>query len=483
MNAPAAAGNSGPVEPGPGQLTPRILVVEDEPTTLALLSKLLERGRMAAYAASGVREAGAVLSQTVPDVAVVDVYLGDGDGLALVRELRGRIPELGVVVISAEDTESLAGKALESGADYFLSKPISPAALLLTIRKLIELKEQRRRTADLQRELARSLRDTGFPGIITQNDTMKSVLRLVEKVASRDLAVLVHGESGTGKELVARAIHDAGPRAKGAFVELNCAALPPNLVESELFGHEKGSFTGAIATRSGKIEQANGGTLFLDEIGELPLEVQPKLLRALQERRITRVGGAQSIESDFRLISATNRDLVEEMRMGRFREDLFYRIGVFPIKLPPLRERREDVDLLMSHFFKQEKADHFTITPAARALLLGYPWPGNIRELRNFTLAIALLAEDSRIDEADVRGYLGTRLDTLAPPRGDSAAPRASGPESVRRLEDVEREEILHALRVFKGDVPESARALGMGRATLYKYIRRTGIHLPDFAG
>ena len=303
---------------------------------------------------------------------------------------------------------------------------------------------------------------------------MRAVLRLVEKVGPRDLSVLLCGESGTGKELVARAIHNLSARSRGEFVELNCAALPPSLVESELFGHEKGSFTGAVASRAGKIEQANGGTLLLDEVGELPLEIQPKLLRALQEKRVTRVGGNRLIECDFRLICATNRDLVQEVRAGRFREDLFYRVAVFPIKLPPLRERREDLDLLIRHFLRLEGVANPDISKRAHELMCSYDWPGNVRELRNFSQAALLLSEGGQIDEACVNSYFGSRLDlgslNQSDP-GDSGFPRA-----VRPLAEVEREEIMNALAVFHGNVGEASRALGIGRATLYNYLQKHGL-------
>ncbi|MFH0794794.1 MAG: sigma 54-interacting transcriptional regulator, partial [bacterium] len=267
-------------------------------------------------------------------------------------------------------------------------------------------------------------------------------------------------------------------------------ALPASLVESELFGHEKGSFTGAVSSHAGKIEQAAGGTLFLDEIGDLPLEIQPKLLRALQDKRITRVGGKTSLECDFRLLSATNRDLVKDVKVGRFREDLFYRIAVFPINLPSLRERVEDLDLLLAHFLKQEGLKSPRITSAARQLLRSYPWPGNVRELKNFAQAVTLLIEEDSIDEKSVRSYFDTRLDIVAPRVEEGASrnwsashaldpvpngtPRKSRP--VRSLAEIEREEILHALNYYQGRIGDAAQALGMGRATLYKYVKKHAI-------
>jgi DNA-binding NtrC family response regulator len=466
-----------------------LLLLDDEPTTVAVLRRLLEAQRHEVLPATSVQQANSHMAAVIPDLLIVDVFLKGEDGLEWVREMRRKHRELGIVMISAEDTDSLAQKAINSGADYFLSKPISPNALLLTVQKLLELRRERTRASELENELQRATRQSLFPDIVTHSDSMKSVLRLIEKVSPRDLSVLVFGESGTGKELVARAIHNTSKRSSGAFVELNCAALPPNLVESELFGHEKGAFTGAISTRPGKMEIAHNGTLFLDEIGELPLEIQPKLLRALQEKRIVRVGGKTPIDCDFRLVSATHRDLLQEVREGRFREDLFYRVAVFPIKLPPLRDRLEDLDLLLAHFLRQDGVTQPTITPGAMAMLRAYNWPGNIRELKNFTQAITLLSDQEVIDEAAVTAYFGTRMAYFsmpgpagAPAHQPALAPQSGCTRPVRRLEDIEREEIEYALRHYKGNVPEAALALGMGRATLYKYIKKAEFDLAKLA-
>ncbi|MBX7244882.1 MAG: sigma-54 dependent transcriptional regulator [Candidatus Sumerlaeaceae bacterium] len=454
----------------------RALVLDDDPTTVAVLTRILSQQQWEVQSAQSIAEARTVLSHFVPEVAIVDVYIGSEDGLAFTAELRKRIPEVGIVVISVEDTETLANKAIGSGADNFLSKPIVPAALLLAAGKLAELRHERQRARQLERELQSTVWERVFPEIVTHSDAMEAVLRLIQKVGPRDLAVLVCGESGTGKELVAQAIHQISPRARHSFVELNCAALPPNLVESELFGHEKGSFTGAVAAKPGKIELAAGGTLFLDEIGELPLDIQPKLLRALQEKRITRVGGTRTIDCDFRLVSATNRDLAAEVKVGRFREDLFYRVAVFPVQLPALRDRMEDLDLLLAHFLKREAGGPTVVTPEARQLLHAYDWPGNVRELLNFAQAISLLSEGGHIDGPAVRAYFGSRFGAMT---GGPVAP-TSLTRPVRTLKEVEREEILYALRHFHGNVGEAARALGMGRATLYKFMRLEGIEAAE---
>lgn len=465
----------------------RILVLDDEPTTVSALVRAMSQNGWQAIPASNIRDASAHLETVVPDAAIVDVFLGEDDGLNYVHDLRRRFPDMGIIVISMEDTESLATKASASGADYFLSKPIAPAALTLTLNKMRELRVQRQRATELEKEMRKRSDEAIFPEILTHSDSMKSVLRLIEKVGSRELSVLIFGESGTGKELVARALHQSSSRLSGRFVELNCAALPANLVESELFGHEKGAFTGAVASRAGRIELAHKGTLFLDEIGELPLEIQPKLLRALQEKRITRVGGKTDIECDFRLISATHRDLLSEVRAGNFREDLFYRIAVFPVKLPPLRDRLEDLDLLLSHFFVQEGVKNAKVTSEAQNLLSTYHWPGNVRELKNFAQAATLLCERGIVDEFVVRQYFGSRLGE--PMSGNHRSSNLYAPintplgsnRPVRKLADLQRQEILYALRIHKGNVPEAAMALGMGRATLYKYIKKNEIDLGLF--
>ncbi len=461
-----------------------IHVLDDDRTMVRMIVHQLEQKGCSVIPSHNLTEARAVFQNYVPDVSIVDVYLGEESGLEYVRELRSRYPELGIVVISADDTETLAQQAQECGADQFLHKPIFPAALAFAISRVAEQHRQREITRSLKEAVDRSLRDRFETEILTHSDAMEGVLHLIEKVSRRDLSVLVYGESGTGKELVARAIHGNSGRRNGSFVELNCAALPANLVESELFGHEKGAFTGAVASRVGRMEQAHGGTLFLDEIGELPPEIQPKLLRSLQEKRITRVGGKRDIQCDFRLVSATNRDLLGEVRSGRFREDLFYRVAVFPIKLPPLRERVEDIELLLIHFLRQEGMQSPRISAEARERLRAYSWPGNVRQLKNFAQAIPLLVSEDVIDAMAVENYFGTRLGEVgamlsSSPDGSAAHDMSMRP--VRKLADVEREEIFHALRYYKGEVPHAAMALGMGRATLYKYISRYGLDLDDF--
>ena len=332
------------------------------------------------------------------------------------------------------------------------------------------------------------LRQTSFAGIISTCLPMQRVFATVEKVARTNSTVLVLGESGTGKELIARAVHRLSGRS-GRMVPVNCGAIPEDILESELFGHEKGSFTGAIATRIGRFQMAEGGTIFLDEIGEMSPKLQVKLLRVLQERKVEPVGSTRCVDVDVRVIAATNKDLRAEVRAGRFREDLYYRLQVVPIMLAPLRERDDDVMVLARHFMDRtcqgmEKST-LRFSAEAEGTLRKYSWPGNIREVKNFAQSITLLA-DQEIDEASVRSYFGTRLgdrqDRHAPkvmPMFDATARPSE--RRIRKLEDLEREEIIFALRHYRGGVPEAALALGMGRATLYKYLKRENIELADF--
>lgn len=452
------------------------LILDDEPGIVMVLEHLLKTEGWEVLTASRLTDARSLTATRIPDLAVVDVYLDESSGLDFVRELRQRDSETGILVISSEDTSSLAMKAIESGADYFVSKPISPPAFLLSIRNVFSLREERGLVRQLRSDLESAVEQRFASDIITQSDVMKGVLQLVKRAAAKDIPVLISGESGTGKELVARAIHANSNRRNGNFVEVNCAALPANLVESELFGHEKGAFTGAISSRQGCLARAHKGTLFLDEIGELPLEVQPKLLRALQEKRFNPVGSTETKESDFRLVCATNRDLVKEVKDGRFREDLYFRVAVVAIRLPALRERPEDLRLLLDHFLRQEGQAKMTFTQEANGLLATYNWPGNVRELRNFAQALTVFVDAGTVNEEDIRNCLGSRLDEGGGVR--DAAIETSGNAPIRNLEALQEMEMRRALRWFRGNATEAAKALGIGRSTLYRFIQREDIDL-----
>ncbi|MDX1971526.1 MAG: sigma-54 dependent transcriptional regulator [Candidatus Sumerlaeia bacterium] len=483
-----------------------VLILDDQESILKTLTHFLERQGFQTHCFHAMEPFEDQLRVLRPDCVMVDMNLpttipqDEPAGAILIRRIRRDFPALGMIAFSSDDTPRMRELARREGADLFLSKPIVSGELLDALRKLV--KPQASTPAPLVSLDARlqpvpepviSSKSNSFPEIITRSANMVPVLKLLEKVSPRDLSVLLWGESGTGKELFAQAIHRHSSRRTGQFVPLNCAALPANLVESELFGHEKGAFTGAIASHTGKILQASGGTLFLDEIGELPLEIQPKLLRALQEKTFIPVGGKSPIQSDFRLVCATNRDLVQEVKAGRFREDLFYRIAVFPIKLPPLRERKEDLEVLLRHFLKMESPTPLEPSPEAIQFLQHHGWPGNIRELRNFAQAIPLFCDGNVIDRNALEYYMKSQMEgsgfsfirsrdaastlgTEPVPASPSGARIIEYGRPVRQLEELEREEIEYALKYYQNNVSEAARALGMGRATLYKYIKKHGL-------
>jgi DNA-binding NtrC family response regulator len=428
----------------------RILVADDEPSFRELLADILEgAGHEVVEARDGV-EALAALEHGPFDLALTDQRMPRMDGLELLRRSLLLTAPPPVVVLTAYGTIPDAVEAVRLGAADYLTKPLpSPAALLAVVDRLLAPEE-------------------AVAVFVTADPSLEGLLELVDRVAPRDVAVLVTGESGTGKELVARRLHARSQRAAGPFVAVNCAALPEALAESELFGHEKGAFTGADRQRRGRFEEAHGGTLFLDEIGELPAALQAKLLRVLEERTVRRLGGAADIPVDVRLVAATNRDLSAASAQGGFRQDLYFRLAVVPVHLPPLRERVGDIPVLARHLLSILAARHRVPVPeldgAALAALESYRWPGNVRELRN-VLERALV----------VRGGALIRAEDLGLP---SAAAPAGAPEGAVSLdrEVREREAILEALRRAGGNREEAARLLGVSVRTLYYRLRRFGI-------
>ena len=381
-----------------------ILLVDDEPNYLIVLSELLiDSGHEVFTAASG-EEALAQARSSDLDVVVTDMQMPGMDGMALLAAIKEINPHLPVIIITAFAEVEKAVKAMQAGAFSYLAKPFANDELLVNIEKATSHYNLIRENTRLRREAqARS----GFSGMVGKNPKMSQVYEMIEKVAPTAASVLISGESGTGKELVAKAIHGASPRHDAPFIAVNCAALVDNLLESELFGHEKGAFTGAMTMRKGRFELAHGGTIFLDEVGEIPLPLQAKLLRVLQERSFERVGGSHTCEVDVRVISASNRDLREEVSMGRFREDLFYRLNVIHIGLPALRERLDDLPLLVDAFIAKAAASlgkpALTISPEAMRLLVKLPWEGNIRELENTIERAAILCDHETIQPEDVQ--------------------------------------------------------------------------------
>ena len=375
----------------------RILIVDDESSMRDVLSIMLHREGYRVDAAVDGAQAVKHLQDHSYDLVISDVQMPRMDGLQLLQHVRERSPDTVVIMITAFSSTEQAIDAMKQGAYDYIIKPFKNEEIRIVIKNALERKQLRQENIQLKKELEKRY---SFAGLIGKSKPMQEVYSLVEKVAGSRVNIMVTGESGTGKELVAKAIHYQGERKDKPFVPINCGAIPENLLESELFGHEKGSFTGAINQKQGLIECASGGTLFLDEIGELPAMMQVKLLRVLQERELRRVGGTQNIPIDVRLIAATNKDLEHEVAEGRFREDLFYRLNVIPVHIPPLRDRREDIPLLLEHFIDKAEVDReVRVAEGAMRRLLDYSWPGNVRELENIVERCLVLGGGEELDE------------------------------------------------------------------------------------
>ncbi|KAB2887540.1 MAG: sigma-54-dependent Fis family transcriptional regulator [Desulfobulbaceae bacterium] len=381
-----------------------ILIVDDEPNYLIVLSELLRDEGYEVFTAANGREGLQVVRDADLDLVITDMQMPEMDGMQLLREVKELNRELPVLMITAYAQVEKAVAAMQAGAFSYLAKPFSNDELIVTIQKATQHYSLVRENTRLRSEIRGR---SGFSGMVGKNPRMLQVYELIEKVAPTPASVLISGESGTGKELVAKAIHMNSPREAQAFITVNCAALAENLLESELFGHEKGAFTGAVAMRKGRFELADGGTIFLDEVGEIPLALQAKLLRVLQERSFERVGGTKTLTVDVRIISASNRDLKEEVVQGRFREDLFYRLNVIHVNLPALRERMDDMPLLVDFFIDKFagrlQRPGLTITKDALRLLMTLPWEGNVRELENTIERAAILCDNNCIDAEDVQ--------------------------------------------------------------------------------
>ena len=451
-----------------------VLIVDDEPNIRRMVGALLSSEgyevRDAAEGAAGL----ARIAESCPDVVLLDLMIpGELDGLGTLARLREVVPDVPVIMMSGKAGLSDAVKATKLGAFNFLEKPLSPEGVLLALASALELRRVRRE--------ARALReDLGLAGeMIGGSPGMARVREMIARVAPTDARVLVTGESGTGKELVASAIHFGSARRERPFVRVNCAAIPRDLVESEMFGHEKGAFTGATDRRIGRFELAHTGTLFLDEVGDLGSEAQAKLLRAIEAREIERVGGGKPIRVDVRIVSATNRDLSRAVAEGSFREDLLFRLNVIPLPIPPLRERPDDIPALVAHFSELHRARTGRRPPqwsvAALALLAQYRWPGNVRELANIVERLAILHAGAEVGESDVRAVLpldgGVR--PVASPLPDPSLLEQSLTDT---LDGHERTLIVRALSAAGGNVAEASRRLKTDRANLYRRMRRLGI-------
>ena len=444
-----------------------LLIVDDEANTLASLSRAFRlEGHEAAVCDNANKALELAKSQSF-DLILSDVVMPGKDGLTLLEELKAQGVPTPVVMMSGQAHIEMAVRATRLGALDFLEKPISTEKLLLTVENALRLGRLERENRDLERRL-------GKHEIVWKGETMRRVMAQVERVAASETRVCILGETGTGKELVARTLHERSPRAGAPFVTLNCAAVPAELIESELFGHEKGSFTGAAGRHLGKFEQAQHGTIFLDEIGDMPLTMQAKLLRVLEEGEVERIGGERAITVDVRVVVATHRDLEAQVRDGKFRQDLFHRVFVFPLRLPPLRERREDIPALIEHFARQVSATNgwkpMRFTADAMAALQEHPWPGNVRELRNAVERLMLLATSDEVTAETVALALPSSL--AAPDSVSSTGPLAD------RVRAFEKQTILSELKRNHHQISNTARALGLERSHLYKKAEQVGIDL-----
>lgn len=446
-----------------------ILVVDDEKNMRWALEKGLQQAGYRTISAPDGPEGLNLIDSDGPDLVLLDLKMPKMDGLEVLQLIREQRPELPVIMITAHGSVATAIEAIKAGAYDYISKPFNLEEIQLVIDKALEVRALTEEVAKLRSEVEKKY---SFQNIIGKSPKMRAVFDLVERVAGTSASVLIYGESGTGKEMVAKAIHYLSPRRHRPYVQVNCSALPETLLESELFGHEKGAFTGAIARRQGRFELADTGTLLLDEIGELTPSVQVKLLRVLQDRTFERVGGAETIKVDVRMIAATNRDLTQAMAEGRFREDLYYRLNVVPIHLPPLRERVEDIPLLVDHFFKKfgQNGRAKTLTPEAARRLAEYRWPGNVRELENTIERAVIISRGDRITVEDLPREL--RLPSVNSHRRVAF----KLPEGGANLEEVERDLIRQAIERTGGNQTQAARLLGITRHTLLYRLEKYGL-------
>jgi len=443
----------------------KILIVDDEPNILTSVGSALQRMGHAVITAPSMAEGVRLLHDSI-DVALLDVWLGDGDGIELLSIIKQKHSRIECVMISGHAEIGTAVAAVKSGAFDFLEKPLSLDKIEVILNNIARLK-----TAERERDTLRErLGEGGL--LVGESAAIRELKQTIARIAPENSRILITGENGTGKELVARLIHENSPRRKNPFVAVNCAALPDELIESELFGFEKGAFTGAVKSKPGRFELASGGTLFLDEIGEMSAMTQAKLLRAVEEGRITRLGGTAEVAIDVRILSATNRDLKQQISQGKFREDLFYRLAVLTIDIPPLRERRDDIPLLIAHF-----ADAFSrrtgrptkkFDKSAIELFRRYPFPGNIRELANYIERVVILSEGDAIESSQVEGLLPQLA--KAEPTGTLRA----------ASEKFERDYIKKALARADGNMTRAAEMLGLERSHFYKKMKALGIDNPE---
>ncbi|MEM7741880.1 MAG: sigma-54 dependent transcriptional regulator [Pseudomonadota bacterium] len=481
-----------------------VLLVDDDPTSRRLMRVICERGGYFVKDAEGGQQALDMLRNEKGagiDIMMLDLVMPEVSGMDVLEQVRSFRPELPVIVLTAQGGVETAVKAMQNGAADFFVKPASPERIMVGIANALNVTSLRTEVSRLKRKSEGRM---SFDDVVGASTAFQRCLKLAERAATSTIPILITGESGVGKEMIARAIQGASERSGAPFVTVNCGAIPENLVESILFGHEKGAFTGANAKHIGKFQEANGGTLFLDEVGELPLETQVKLLRALQEGEVDPVGSKKTIPVDVRVISATNRDLAEAVSDGTFREDLFYRLNVFPVEVPPLRERREDIPDLIQHFINRYNAEEGRDIRGARHevldVLIAENWPGNVRQLENTIYRAVVLADDEWLGSEDFPTLAASFNDAGVvngpPPLREEFASRTALPTPstdqahqdlialldreghLRSLQNIERDLIAAAIEMYKGQMSEVARRLGIGRSTLYRKVQEQGIEI-----
>ncbi len=490
----------------------KVLIVDDDPVQRRLLEEIVvQSGHESIEADGGEAALDALQSSVSPDICLVilDLVMPDLDGMSVLEKLRPQFPDLPVIVQTANGGIETAVKAMRAGADDFVVKPISPERLQVSIKNALKVKAL---ASELVRTRKQNKGSLSFDDLVSDSPAMAQMLKLGRRAAKSNIPILLEGESGVGKEVFARAIQGSGDRRGKPFITVNCGAIPDNLVESILFGHEKGSFTGANDKHKGKFVEASGGTLFLDEVSELPLDTQVKLLRAIQEGEVDPVGAKRPVKVDIRLISATNRDMIKQVEDGKFREDLYYRLNVFPIMIPPLNRRPDDipalVELFITRFAAEEGRKIAGIMPDALKMLCAYEWPGNVRQLENAVFRAVVLAEGDILTKSEfpqiaahVDGFVPEPPAAPSPVRaaayegpamiGASTPSFSSFPSSgmssnginilsetgeLRKLEDVEADMIRHAINHYHGHMSKVARGLGIGRSTLYRKVKEMGL-------
>ncbi len=457
----------------------RVLIVDDESSLRTALFRILDRKGLSVITANKIDEAKLLCQgDQALDLALVDLNLPDGDGIDLMTHLKSVHPDCQVIILTGHGTIESAIRATQKGAFHFITKPFNMEELTSLVDKALTHKKLQQENHQLRTELHKKYQ---FEQIIGKSVEIQNVLSMVERVADSDSTVLVTGESGTGKELIARAVHYNSPRADQAFVAINCGAIPSELLESELFGHVKGAFTGAIANRIGRFEMADGGTIFLDEIGDLEPALQVKLLRVLQQKSFEPVGGAKSIQVNVRVIAATNKNLEDLVSAGRFREDLFYRLNVIPIVIPALRERKTDIPLLFAHFmehFNRNKGRRLTgVSPDTMECLINYPWPGNIRELENLVERLAILKGQGQIEISDLPvKYRSVASASVDPAKFDLPD---EGLDFNTAVDQFENNLILRALEKTSWNRNQAALLLRLNRTTLVEKIKKKGLRPP----